>query len=485
MVLSAAGTLAYYAFRATLVSETDRSLTIAGMGVINQVAGPELLQRGGRFLKPPISTHNLLSSLAQQMNDDAYDPLGDPIYIRLFATNPQVMLLTSHNLTRHDLVQKILSPHVSLSPSATVSGYFAERSDFSPLRVVNIRFPRRPYILQLATPWMRNKETLDAMVDIIISTIGFGFALSALGGWILVGRTLRPITEIVSEASKMSGNRLEPAFVAARTMADDEIGHLVTALNGMMSRVQQALQSQRQFTADASHDLRTPLAILRGEMELALARERTGDEYRGVLISGLEEIARLTRIVNDLRELALADSGQSKSPKKAVIEILPIVENVVYSRRHYAIGKNVDLTMTAPSANERIHIDADALAIERAVLNLVDNAIDYNCPEGKVHVTLAKDGCNAVICVSDTGKGINNSDLDYIFDRFYRGDKSRTVGIGNTGSNSGLGLAIVKATVLAHGGTVSVRSEVGAGSQFSITLPITQAFVTESPAVSA
>jgi signal transduction histidine kinase len=311
-------------------------------------------------------------------------------------------------------------------------------------------------------------------VNIIAGVIVFGFALSAIGGWILVGRTLQPISEIVAEASKMSGNRLEPAFVAARTLADDEIGDLVTALNQMMSRVQAAIECQRQFTADASHDLKTPLAILRGEMELALDRDRSIDEYRGVLVSGLEETERLIRIVSDLRELANADLDQVSSVRRSECDLVDLAANVVDSRTHYAIMRNVSLKMIESKGMHKIVMWVDPVAIERAIANLVDNAIHYNRSPGQVKVYVQKEDDAAVLKVYDTGIGIDESDKEFIFDRFYRGDKSRSKTGLNDRSNSGLGLAIVKSIVTSHGGSVKVESKVGDGSTFTIRLPMEQ-----------
>jgi two-component system OmpR family sensor kinase len=472
LILTVTGTISYFAIRAIFVYDTDRSLTIKGMEVIYSAAGSELLHRSNYYLEPPIDRRTLLANMSRQFDTDAYDPLGDAIYMRLFRTSPDALALISHNVKKHDLIQRTLGQTLNIDKAQNVSGSFLGANEFDELRVLNIRVPRQPYILQLATSWQHYEDTLRTTVLVIASIIGFGFALSALGGWLLVGRTLQPILEIVIEASKMSGDKLEPAFVAARTVAEDEIGQLVKALNAMMGRVHQAIVSQRRFTADASHDLKTPLAILLGEMELALTRERSGEEYRRVLVSGLEETKRLIHIVGDLRDLATAEFEKEHRMNRTLVDIVRLTQSVVGNRQRQAQLQNIDLTMSNTDNVPEILIAVDESALERAIANLVDNAILYNTQPGRVDVSIDVSDGVVLIHVRDTGIGIPVDECDLIFDRFYRGDRSRTTVSGlNSGSNSGLGLAIVKSVVTAHGGRVTVRSELGVGSVFTIRLP--------------
>jgi signal transduction histidine kinase len=447
----------------------DRSLTVKGMEVINSAAGSELLFHDGRFLHPALSKQQLLTSIQSQFTSDAADPLGDPIYMRVFDNSTKSLALISHNLKMHDLVQTTLGSTFELPSSETINCYFLGKTPVDKLRVVEIRIPREPYVLQLASPWKRYEDTLGSMLTVIIEIVIFGFALSAFGGWLLVTKTLRPITEIVTEASKMNGNQLEPSFVAAHTKTDDEIGHLVTALNAMMARVHQAIVSQRQFTADASHDLRTPLAILQGEIELVLNRDRTVDEYRRVLLSALEETQRLTHIVNDLRELARADFESKNILRRTPVDLADLTTTVVKSRLRQA--ELLGISVSTEGTWRTTMVNADESAVGRAIANLLDNAITYNTEGGSVVVKLQIiDGC-AVVSVTDTGVGISEPDCGRIFDRFYRGNKSRPSLVNNASSNTGLGLAIVKAVAVAHGGDVNVTSTIGEGSSFSISFP--------------
>jgi len=440
------------------------------MEIINSAASTELLRRDGRFVAPPTDPEEVVQRINRQLAIDSSDPITGDIYIRLFQTSPKYLVAISHNVKRHDLIQQTLGSSLLLQKSQTVNGYFVGQSESDELRVLNIRVPRQHLVLQLATPWQGYEDALKPMTVVIASVVLFGFCLSALGGWLLVSKTLRPISEIVKEASKMSGDRLEPTFVAAHTVADDEIGDLVNALNAMMSRVHRAVTSQRQFTADASHDLRTPLSILRGEMELALSRERTPNEYRGVLASGLEETDRLIRIVNDLRDLANSDFERDNLLRRQPIELVDLATKVINGFSRTAKEKRIKIGVS--SLEERLTIAGDRSAIERALTNLIDNAINYTSDSGEVSVKLSRSVNQVIIEVVDTGQGIDESDLQRIFDRFYRGDKSRSSnGTGRT-SNSGLGLAIVKSVAVAHGGTVSVKSELGRGSTFTITLPV-------------
>ena len=471
VILAVAGTAAYYAFQSTFIAQTDRSLTIKGMQVISSAVGQELYRRANKFITPKTDPAVVVSNFRTLLSTDATSPVGDPIYLRLLQTDPEKVILLSNNVKQHDFVQRVLRSYIDMPSDDTVQQFFAGSTVYDELRVVDIRVPRQQFVLQLATPWQRDQDALSPLVNIIALVVLFGFALSALGGWVLVGQTLRPISEIVTEAERTTGSRLEPEFVAARTMTDDEIGHLASALNAMMARVHNALNSQRQFTADASHDLRTPLTILRGEIELALNRERSVDEYRSVLRSSLEETERLIRIVSDLGELANADVEREDRCNRKAVNISRLCRDVVVSRRHHADSLNVNLGFTCPHELENAVLPADELALERAIGNLLDNAINYNRAFGTVDLELSMRDSHVFLKVRDTGDGISSDDLPHIFDRFYRGDKSRAMNGSHGFMHSGLGLAIVKSIVDSHDGVVQVESAIGAGSVFTICLP--------------
>ena len=230
----------------------------------------------------------------------------------------------------------------------------------------------------------------------------------------------------------------------------------------MIARLEASFNRVRQFTADASHELRTPLTILRGETEIALRTERTVNGLRKTLLSNLEEIDRLSKIINDLLLLSRMDSGREEFHLQE-ISLDRIVEEKYEQMRTLAKEKGVVMEM---ERKESLSVRGDPVKLRQLLLNLLDNAIKYTPEGGKVWLSLERSNGFARITVADTGIGIPEEDLPHIFDRFYRVDKARRDG------GSGLGLSICKLIVEAHKGRIDVDSKPGAGSTFRVYLPL-------------
>ncbi len=221
--------------------------------------------------------------------------------------------------------------------------------------------------------------------------------------------------------------------------------------------------AQQRFVADAAHELGTPLAVLRGEMDIALRRERSGADYRATLESCREEIERLSRLSENLLSLATADAGQAVV-HRAACDAAAIARTVHGRFARVAAEKNVTFTLSAP---DMLPWTADAMAIEQVLGNLVSNALRHTPGGDSVTLSVAKSAADIVFRVADTGEGIPPSHLPQLFDRFHRVDKARSRSVGG----AGLGLAIVKTLVEAHGGAVGVVSELGKGSRFECRFP--------------
>jgi heavy metal sensor kinase len=290
---------------------------------------------------------------------------------------------------------------------------------------------------------------------------GAGVLLLGLGGsWLLAARALRPVENIGLAATRISAGNLAERIDVADT--DSELGRLATVLNSTFARLAAAFDQQRQFTADASHELRTPIAVLISETQATLARERTAAEYRDTVEACLETAQQMRRLTQSLLALARYDSGQE------AIERLPL---------DLASPASAGLDLIAPLALERgirIHADlgpapavGDADRLSQVMVNLLTNAIEYNRPEGEVRVATRVENGEAVFVVADTGSGISEEDLPHLFKRFYRADQSRSRG----SAHYGLGLAISKAIVDAHGGRLNATSRSGVGSEFVLRLP--------------
>ncbi len=246
----------------------------------------------------------------------------------------------------------------------------------------------------------------------------------------------------------------------------EEIEALAASYNALMKRMTASLRRARQFSADVTHELRTPLTILRGETELALRSDRTPQQLRQVLESNLEEISRMSYLIEDLLLLSKSDLGEIPLKKEPLL-LQELILELHHQARLLAAAKHITVELTMPE--DELRVKADSLRLRQVFLNLLTNAIKYTPENGTVGMTVARCEANLVrVTISDSGIGIAREHLALIFERFYRIDKTQNRNDGG----SGLGLAIVKWIVEAHDGTISVESAPGKGSQFSVTLPV-------------
>ena len=289
--------------------------------------------------------------------------------------------------------------------------------------------------------------------------------MGSYGGLLLANQALRPVDRLTRAAKEIEAGDLSRRVHVPDKM--DELGRLAITFNRMISRLQAAFERQRQFTADASHELRTPLAVMRGDIEIALRRERKTDEYQEVLASNLEEIIRLSRLVEDLLMLARADAGPADLNFEPM-NIGDLCSQVVDYLGPLAEVKNQSLAYQTDSKNE-LMIKGDAQRLKQMLLNLLDNAIKYTPVGGRITLTLMKENKNAVIMISDTGRGIPPEDIPHIFERFFRHSRSTS---DKTVQGSGLGLSIVKWIVESHQGTITAENNPGGGTKFTVHLPL-------------
>jgi heavy metal sensor kinase len=329
------------------------------------------------------------------------------------------------------------------------------------LTVPVLRSGRSVEIIQVSAPLARTLEALARFVTTLLALVPVAVALGAAGGAVLAGRALRPVREMSGAARQITAEDLHKRL--ARRGSDDEIDHLADTLNAMLAGLESAFAQARRFSADAAHELRTPLTALKGEMEVALRAARSPEEYRRVLHSSLEEVEHLVRLVEDL--LLFSRSAASLGPPRERVELEPLVLEALESgaRRAQGTGVTVFVDAIEPAA-----VLGDAGALRRALGNLVDNAVKYTPAGGKVELSLLAGEGQARIVVRDTGIGIDPADAARIFDPFVRLDAARSRDAGG----AGLGLALVRAIVDAHGGAVAVDSAPGAGSCFTIRLPL-------------
>ena len=249
-------------------------------------------------------------------------------------------------------------------------------------------------------------------------------------------------------------------------MVKDELGRLAETLNQMMTRLERSFAALRRFTADASHELKTPLTVLRGGVERAITTPGLPQDTLATLEETLQEIKRMTELVDALLTLARADEGIAPLHREPV-DLREIVEEARETGELLAEQAGVQMELATPP--EPVIVPVDASRIRQLILNLVTNAVKYTPSGGSVRMQLGQSDGRVTLTVADTGIGIAAGDLPHIFDRFWRADSART----RTGERpgAGLGLAICKWIAEAHGGTIEVQSRPGRGTTFTVTLP--------------
>jgi heavy metal sensor kinase len=286
--------------------------------------------------------------------------------------------------------------------------------------------------------------------------------LSITVAWYLSGMALKPFSEVAKAVQQYSSKNLHSPIETRYT--EKEVQTLVDAFNQMAERLHASFLQMSRFNADVAHELRTPLAVLQGETEIALQTPGLREEIKAVLCSNLEELERLSRIVKDMLTLAEADAGTQVIAQKEV-RLGPLALDLVEQMRILASDRNIEIA--AENIDDAVVL-GDELWIRRALLNLIDNAIKYSRNGGKVELWVQAAANSARIGVRDEGIGIASKDLPRIFDRLYRSDPARSRSTGG----SGLGLAFVKWIVEAHHGHILVESQPDRGTLFMIEFPL-------------
>jgi heavy metal sensor kinase len=309
------------------------------------------------------------------------------------------------------------------------------------------------------------QEMLDDVIDTFAWIIPIALLLASAGGYFLARKSLAPVVSMASQAGRIGAANLHDRLAIQNEK--DELGHLARSFNGLLDRLDQSFERQRRFMADASHELRTPVAILRGEAEVALARpDRAPAEYRESLGVLRDESQRLTHIVEDLFTLARADAGQYPLTLRDFY-LDELVADCLYTTRTLALAKHI--TMTADIAGE-IPIHADEVLLRRMLLNLLDNALKYTPEGGSIAVSCGRIGAEYALRIKDSGPGIPPDLQERIFERFFRVDKARSR-METDGGGAGLGLSIARWIAGSHQGRLELTRSDSSGSTFTAYLP--------------
>ena len=394
----------------------------------------------------------------EEMNEKYFRP-----YCRVFDTTPGKTLVTLADKS----VRLPVDPQRLRQAYAGQSNIDVARSIGPPVRsyllhTFPIDTPNGRLVAQYGVELDRVEGNLDILRTYSLLSIPVILAFATAGGAFLSGRSLKPMADVVNRLRFIRSLDLSRRLPPQRVQ--DELGMLIGAINEMLAEIEAAFGRIKSYTSDVAHELRTPLAIVLCEVEVALRRPRTPDEYREILSSVLERGQALSAMVDNMLFLARTDSTDPMS-RRDPVDLVRLLHEVGESFQIVAEDKGVGLEVSHPA---RLTVPGNHGWLKILFANLLDNAIKYTPGGGRVSVSAEVDGGRAVVSVEDTGVGVPAADLPKIFDRLYRTDKSRSRLTGGFG----LGLSIAKRVVERHDGEISARSELGKGSVFQVRLPL-------------
>ncbi|PXV69976.1 sensor histidine kinase [Halanaerobium congolense] len=321
------------------------------------------------------------------------------------------------------------------------------------------------YHINLVYSFAREQKMLDNLILILLIMIPLTLILASGGGYFLASRALKAIDLISVTAAKISQSNLSQR-IKINKGREDEIGRLVKTLNSLLDRLENSFYRQKQFNADVSHELKTPISVIKAQIEEAIDSEKklTSDQ-KNILLTIKKQIEQMNQLVSQMLLLAKVD-GKNIKPDKEEFDLNVVVDAVIEEMNNLASEKNISIKKEIREGQE-FRMKADLSLITQLLLNLIDNALKYSKDSGKIKIILTKLDGFYRLNIIDNGIGIAEEDLDDIFKRFYRVDKSRSREYGGTG----LGLSICSWIVKIHGGEINIKSSLKKGSNFEILLP--------------
>ena len=407
---------------------------------------------------------NSAPSVFDQVLEDFIGPRASGKFVQLF-DNTGALTASSRNLQEFDI--PLSKGALRNAGRGKIDSRTVTLPGHSPVRTIT--FPvltdgGLSRIVQVSSPLEVISANLHHILLVQCISIPLAFLLFGSGGWFLAGLALKPVDVLTKSARKITaenlGHRLEVVNPG------DEIGRLAETFNATLARLENAFKRTRQFSVDVSHELRTPLTILRGETELGLKLAKEPDEFRELLHSNLDEIKLMSKMIESLLFLSKAEEGGLYLD----LQEIELGEFLQETMQQQLPGTQEGAVTVTFEGGGPLYVRGDRVRLRQVITNLLDNGVKFNREGGSVRVLLASEGSQAKISIIDTGFGIPEEDLPFIFDRFYRVDKARNRNDGG----SGLGLSLAKAFTAAHGGTLEAASVIGTGSTFTIKLPLVE-----------
>jgi heavy metal sensor kinase len=444
-ILLAAGVLIFFVLSKQVYDEVDESLYQQAQGVVSEL-------EGSRF--------NYWSFHLNEFSKHFYGT------VQLIGANGIVQFATRSNLIGKggNEVSKALGKALKGESTVFISTQSLLRKDN--IRVIAMPVYRAGNVVAVLLLGRSTAEIQGFFqwLYLLGGVLGLiSMLISGVAGYIMAGRALKPINEITSTARAVAAGDLTRRLQSE--VEDKEIRILVKSLNKMFEDLESSFMAQKRFTADASHELRIPLTILKGEVEVALRHPRSEEDYKHLLKQHLDIIERMQRIVNDLLTLARADSGLLELAQDQV-DLSLLLQEVAQHHLILFSDNNINLNM---DIQDNLEVMGDDSHIERVIFNLLNNAFKYAPELSTVTLSAHAENDVAVITISDEGPGISETHQARLFDRFYRADDARAR---TEGGGAGLGLAICKRIVEAHKGDISVQSREGEGAKFIVRLPL-------------
>ncbi len=344
--------------------------------------------------------------------------------------------------------------------------------DDEPVRVLRYQYAAfsRQFDVVLAESLVDSLSMISTFRNFLAVSIPLSLLVLCFAAWWIAKASLRPLASFSAAIEAITHRDLEKRIDGVATVR--ELAKLAQSFNAMLDRLNSVFMGQKRLVADASHELKTPLSIIRAQCDVALQRARTAEEYVESLKSIQSTSQSMEKLISDLLSLARLDAGLVSSEGAAAVPLGECVKSALQMTETLAAERRV--TVIA-EIDETLVVSGSRTALSEACLNIIENAVRYNAEGGSVSVSAKADSGRAILTVADTGIGLKRDELDRIFERFYRADAVR----GTDGT--GLGLSIVKAVVESHGGTITVESEPGRGSRFIIVLPIGRKTGTPAP----
>jgi heavy metal sensor kinase len=443
VVLSAFGISAYLEMRHSIHRTVDEELQIRAEGV------HQLIER------------TIQRTIQHGAEDDLGEGLREHTELRQGGALLQVSDEQGNWLYRSPVMSDYGVPKPATIPRRAVDFMGGQ----VPLRIWNLKVnvAGQSYLIQSAFEMDDFYGALEHFALLLFISIPLLLLCAAAGGYWISTRALAPVDQITQTARTISAQNLSSRLVVPHT--GDELQRLSETLNGMLGRLEDAFKKITQFTADASHELRTPVAVMRTRTELSLRKARSAEEYRDVIAEVLAELEKTSALIEQLMFLARADSG-AETLHFSATNVSEVLREACHQGSALAEAKQIGFQEQI--SRDSMWIRGDASSLRRLFLILIDNAVKYTPASGQVEVSLQRNDGYAVAQVRDTGIGISKTDLPNVFERFYRADKARTRELGGVG----LGLSIGRWITEVHAGTIEVHSSPGRGSIFEVRLPI-------------